>query len=164
MEFSIIADKADDSYQNGKTGRSLSIFRRGVYMVYWVIGIAGAVGALLRYYLGILLPASSSGGFPFGTLIINYIGCFFLSWFTIWSTEIVRVPQWVRVGVATGLIGSFTTFSTFSVEVVTLFRSGSWIMALVYTLLSLWGGLFLTWSGYQLATKQKQKELEMEST
>lgn len=83
MEFAIIADKADDSYQNGKTGRSLSIFGGGVCMVYWVIGIAGVVGALLRYYVGNLLPASSFGGFPFGTLIINYIGSFFLSWFTV---------------------------------------------------------------------------------
>jgi len=133
-------------------------------MVYWVIGIAGAIGALLRYYLGILLPASVSGGFPFGTLIINYIGCFFLSWFTIWSTSLVRVPEWLRVGVMTGLLGSFTTFSTFSVEVVTLFRSGLWVMALVYMFLSLWGGLLLVWCGDQFATKQKQKELKVEST
>jgi CrcB protein len=117
------------------------------------------IGTLLRYYVGLLIPTSHLWGFPLGTLMVNYIGCFLLSWFTIWSCEIKFIPSWFRVGFAIGLIGSFTTFSTFSVEVVKMIYSGSWIMALLYVLLSLWGGLFLAWIGYQVAIRQRNKKV-----
>lgn len=133
-------------------------------MIYWAISVAGVIGALLRYYVGILFPASWYWGFPLGTLLVNLIGCFLLSWLTIWSKEVCPFPSWLRTGMTTGLIGSFTTFSTFSVEVVQMIDSRLWWMALLYVLLSLWGGLFLVWIGYLLATKQKKKksiEVEM---
>jgi CrcB protein len=129
-------------------------------MIYWVVGIAGVVGALLRHYIGLWVPASIMWGFPMGTLLVNYIGCFILSWFTIWSTTMKSCPSWIRVGIGTGLIGSFTTFSTFSVEVIKMFEEGLWLMSLVYIMLSLWGGLFLTWSGYTWAIYQQKRTVE----
>jgi CrcB protein len=126
--------------------------------MYWVIGIAGVIGALLRYYAGIMFPASWFWGFPVGTLLVNLIGCFFLSWFTVWSTQVFPLPSWLQTGITTGLIGSFTTFSTFSVEVAKMIHSGLWWMALLYILLSFWGGFFFTWCGYLLAIRSKKKE------
>lgn len=128
-------------------------------MIFWIIGFAGVIGALLRYYVGTFLPTNEFGGFPLGTLLVNLTGCFILSWFSIWSTEKKYIPSWVQVGFSTGLIGSFTTFSTFSVEVVEMIHAGSWNMALLYILLSLWGGMFLAWCGYRFATEQRKKKV-----
>jgi len=125
-------------------------------MIYWIIGFAGAIGSLLRYSVGKVFPAVEFWGFPIGTLLANYMGSFFLSWFSVWSVKRKSVPSWVQAGVITGLIGSFTTFSTFSVEVIELMVAGWWRVALLYVLLSLWGGLILAWSGYQLAIKRKR--------
>ncbi|TCP60609.1 fluoride efflux transporter CrcB [Baia soyae] len=127
-------------------------------MIYWVIGLAGVIGALLRYCVSIFFPSGELYGFPLGTLIVNFIGCFVLSWFTVWSMARRNIPSLFRTGFTTGFIGAFTTFSTFSVEVVHMLHSGLWIMALVYVLLSLWGGLFLTWIGYKMAMKQGNKQ------
>lgn len=139
------------------TGRSLSGLRR-VGMIYWVIGVFGMIGALLRYVAGLLFPASWFWGFPLGTLLVNLLGCFLLSWFTVWSVYVFPLPSWLCTGIGTGMIGSFTTFSAFSVEVVKMIHSGLWKMALFYVLLSLWGGLLLAWCGSLLAIKQKKKE------
>ncbi|MBA4601100.1 fluoride efflux transporter CrcB [Thermoactinomyces mirandus] len=127
-------------------------------MIYWVIGIAGMIGALLRYVVGILFPAGWFWGFPLGTLFVNWIGCFLLSWLMIWSVQVFPLPSWLRTGLGTGLVGSFTTFSTFSVEAVRMIYSGLWRMALLYVFLSLWGGLFFAWIGSRLSTGGKNIE------
>ncbi len=126
-------------------------------MIYWIIGMAGMIGALLRYVAEWLFPAGLYWGFPFGTLLVNFLGCFLLSWFTVWSVQVFPLPSWFRTGFGTGLIGSFTTFSAFSAEVVNMIHIGLWQMALVYIFLSLWGGLFLAWYGSLLAVKQKKE-------
>ncbi|SFX55726.1 CrcB protein [Thermoactinomyces sp. DSM 45891] len=126
-------------------------------MMYWMIGLAGMLGALLRYYIGLFIPSGELYGFPLGTLIVNFIGCFLLSWFTVWSMQRKSIPSWFRMGFATGFIGAFTTFSTFSVEVVKMLDHGLWIMGFFYLFLSLWGGLFLAWIGYKMAMKQGEK-------
>lgn len=122
--------------------------------MYWIIGIAGIIGALLRYFIGALFPANNLWGFPLETLLVNYIGSFFISWFSIWSTNGKSISKPIQMGISSGLIGSFTTFSTFSVEVVEMFHNGSWFLALVYVLLSLWGGLALAELGYRLAVRK----------
>ncbi|MFM1650953.1 fluoride efflux transporter CrcB [Brevibacillus sp. B_LB10_24] len=123
-------------------------------MAYLVIGLAGSIGALLRYYIGLWSHEWWAGPFPLGTLVTNYIGCFVLAWF---STRVVGrpVPEWLRLGITTGLIGSFTTFSTFSVETVQLVHTGHSLTALLYVMTSLWGGLALAWLGYRSAVAKK---------
>lgn len=126
--------------------------------MYWIIGTAGIIGALLRYFIGILFPANNFWGFPLETLFVNYIGCFFISWFSIWSTKVKSISEPIRMGISNGLIGSFTTFSAFSVEVVEMFYNGLWIMALFYVFLSLWGGFAIAKFGFQLAARKKINE------
>lgn len=120
-------------------------------MLYIAVGIAGMAGALLRYYLSIAIGADGGASFPAATLIINLIGCFVLSWFTFGVGTLNKLPAWFRVGFSTGLIGSFTTFSTFSVETVQLARQSLWGTAAAYVLLSVWGGLVMAWAGYRAA-------------
>ncbi|WP_019119246.1 fluoride efflux transporter CrcB [Brevibacillus massiliensis] len=123
-------------------------------MAYLVIGLAGSIGALLRYYAGLWSHEWWASPFPLGTLITNYLGCFVLAWFSTWVVA-RPVPEWLRLGITTGLIGSFTTFSTFSVETVQLLHAGLFLLALIYVLTSLWGGLLLAWLGYRLAAAKK---------
>ncbi|MGD6974523.1 fluoride efflux transporter CrcB [Bacillus altitudinis] len=119
-------------------------------MIYFLVGSGGIIGSLLRYYLGVFTHSWWGYNFPLGTLLINLIGCFVLGWFT---NKIVRLKQfhpYVLAALGTGLVGSFTTFSTFSVETVILIQHHSAELALLYVLLSLFGGLLMSWLGYEI--------------
>jgi CrcB protein len=105
------------------------------------------VGALLRYSMGLLVHGWWEGSFPLGTLLINFVGSFALGWLTAWLNRAGKVPVWVKPGIGTGLIGSFTTFSTFSVETISLMQQQLWGQAALYVGLSLVGGLSLAWAG-----------------
>jgi CrcB protein len=121
------------------------------------VGIFGAIGALLRYGLGLYVRDWWSSPFPLGTLLINLAGCLALGWFSSWAAARKGLPAWVRTGVGTGLVGAFTTFSTFSVETVELVRDGCWGFAALYVLASLAGGFLLAWAGYGLFQAQERR-------
>lgn len=129
-------------------------------MVYITIGIFGMIGALLRYYLGISITTWWVYSFPLSTLLINYIGAFTLGWFT-YNISHLKIPQWFRLGFGTGLIGSFTTFSTFSVETVTLLENNQIFYALAYIILSLVGGLYLPYLGYKMSKMITHEDTEV---
>jgi fluoride exporter len=122
-----------------------------------VIGLAGAIGAFVRFQIGVYMEPLN-GVFPYATCLINLIGSFFLSWFTVWSTRIARFPEWLHMGITTGFIGSFTTFSTFSVELIDLLSQQNWILAMVYGSISMFGGVLFAWLGYELALLQKYED------
>lgn len=105
----------------------------------YYIGLAGMVGALARYGISLALNHGTSSYFPWGTLLCNLAGCLLLGRFA-YSERLGRYPR-VRVAVTTGLIGSFTTFSTLSWEFFNLLEQGHYASASVYFLVSLWGGL-----------------------
>ena len=113
---------------------------------YGAVAAGGVIGALLREMLEVGVP--SVHHFPLATLLINWSGSFFLAWFytlTIWKW---KVPQWVRAGVGTGIVGAYTTFSTFAVETDALLSRGRTDTAVLYVVLSLFGGLaFAAWGG-----------------
>lgn len=91
------------------------------------VAVMGAMGALSRWGLGTFVKAALPGAFPWGTLAANALGCLVLGIVTGLST--VLLPDHLRVPVATGFLGSFTTFSTFSVESVGLVEQGSYGLA-----------------------------------
>ncbi|MFP3381294.1 CrcB family protein, partial [Bacillus sp. SIMBA_069] len=70
--------------------------------------------------------------FPLATLLINLAGCFLLAWLTTYITRLNILPSEVITGIGTGFIGSFTTFSTFSVETVQLINHSEWSTAFLY--------------------------------
>jgi len=103
---------------------------------YLSIILAGGLGALLRYQIGRFAINLGWAALPFGTLIANLIGCFFmgyLSWMLIhrWS-----MSSEMQVVVLTGFLGGFTTFSAFSLETVRMLEQGADIKAIVYVLMS----------------------------
>ena len=110
----------------------------------WV-GLAGAAGAIARYALGLNVDQSR---FPWATLGINLTGAFVLGLFLTFALG--RLPISVMTPIAVGLIGGFTTFSTFAWEGFTMGRGGRPAIALLYVCVSVLGGLTAAWSGYTI--------------
>ncbi|GGJ99956.1 putative fluoride ion transporter CrcB [Lentibacillus kapialis] len=116
--------------------------------------IGGFFGSICRFALGEWIHINN--GFPLGTFLINLIGCFFLGWFLTFVNQKGIIKPEFALLVGTGFVGSFTTFSTFSVETLNLFREGLIFMAFLYVLASTVLGIVLAFSGYKLALKKTQ--------
>lgn len=124
-------------------------------MLYVYVGLAGAVGALARYGLGLLVDSLGSSVFPVATLLTNLIGSFLLGWLTHMFLRTGKPsPQFVTI-IGTGMIGSFTTFSTFSVETIRLLEESRIGLALLYVFLSITLGLGSSWLGYRVGVRRK---------
>ncbi|WP_099362527.1 fluoride efflux transporter CrcB [Fredinandcohnia onubensis] len=115
--------------------------------------VGGFLGACSRYLLGGLVPTTT--GFPIGTLSVNLIGCLCLGWLLPFITNQKKVNPKISLLFGTGFIGSFTTFSTFSVEVVQLMDEGKMTLAILYVATSLFFGILLSFVGYRLANLRK---------
>jgi fluoride exporter len=118
-------------------------------MKIFIVMIGGFFGALSRYVLGEWFY--SSNGFPTGTLTINLIGCLFLGWFLTFVSKRQRIKPELSLFIGTGFVGSFTTFSTFSVETVQLFQNSYIVQAVFYVFTSIILGLLMTYIGWKLA-------------
>lgn len=124
-------------------------------MIYVYVGLAGAVGALARYGLGMMIDSIGPSAFPVSTLLINLSGSFLLGWLTHMFLRTGKLsPQFVTI-VGTGMIGSFTTFSTFSVETIRLLNESRIGLALLYVFLSITLGLGSSWLGYRVGVRRK---------
>lgn len=121
-------------------------------LLYLLVGIAGSLGAALRYSLSLLL--FNETGFPFSTLCINLIGCFLLTYLTAGLFSKSNIPANIKTAIGTGFIGSFTTFSAFSVETLTLFINDEIMLGITYIAISLIGGLLMSSLGLQLQKKR----------
>lgn len=117
-------------------------------MIYFFVGIAGALGAMLRYIIGIIFFTNSS--FPYATLFINLIGSFILAWLTYGLFKRISLSPEVKTAISTGFIGSFTTFSAVSVETVSLFQNGDALFGVLYIFLSIFGGLIMSQLGFSV--------------
>ncbi|KYH32967.1 fluoride efflux transporter CrcB [Neomoorella mulderi] len=113
----------------------------GDKLIYIYIGIFGFLGAIARFELGRFIAILWPSTFPLGTLIINILGCFAMGFILTYSLERLTLSPELRLGITTGFIGAFTTFSTFSVETITLLTSGHKAYAAIYVLVSTLGGL-----------------------
>ncbi len=116
-----------------------------------LIGVAcmGAVGALARLLMGVALSRAVPGAPATATLLINLSGCAALGLLT-GLAELGAVPPTVRLPLAAGLLGSFTTFSTLSVEAVELLSGENSVRGVMYIATSLIGGLGLAAAGLAL--------------
>lgn len=131
-------------------------------MKYLFVGLAGAVGASLRYIIGLSFNHWWLYDFPLATFITNMVGCFILGWLTTFLPRVKNLHPYFVSAIGTGLIGSFTTFSTFSVETIHLISISKWGIAILYVLLSLWTGLLFTWFGYRIGLKDKSLKTRSE--
>lgn len=107
----------------------------------------GAVGTGLRLTVDLLLPHGGAA-FPIGTFLVNLAGSFALG---VLVAEVWPVaPEWLRVGLGPGLLGSFTTFSALAVSTVELTSAGAGAEAVVYLVASLVGGIAAAALGIRL--------------
>jgi len=111
--------------------------------VVW-IAVAGAAGAVARYRIGLAIGLRS---FPWATLLVNVVGTFVLA-FVLAGPGASRWSPTTTTAIAVGLLGSFTTFSTFGMETFTMLRTDRAPEAAAYVALSLAGGLAAAWLGY----------------
>ena len=103
----------------------------------------GMIGGTLRYLLGLKLAST-------GTILVNLIGSFCLAFLTYYVIERQKLPAWLSTGLGTGMVGAFTTFSTFTVDVLGL---STFTDATFYLLISVVGGFLLAYTGMILGIK-----------
>jgi CrcB protein len=101
-----------------------------------LICCGGAVGTGARYLLGGLAVRWLGPEFPYGTLIINVLGSFLIGVVQHVGLSTLWVPDTLRVVLAVGVMGGFTTYSSFSYEAIKLIESGSWLAATAYVALT----------------------------
>ncbi|MCA1011121.1 fluoride efflux transporter CrcB [Halobacillus halophilus] len=118
--------------------------------IYLGIAFGGGAGSSLRYIISNLLPSHSA--LPYGTFIVNMLGCFLLSFMYHFFTNFFTKARVLQKTVTTGFIGSFTTFSAFTSEFVQLFFANTYL-ALIYILGTLLLGGIMTILGSQLGKK-----------
>ena len=112
---------------------------------------AGAVGALFRFGLSNGVYRVLGREFPYGTLVVNALGSLLIGYFFVLFLERVDASEIWRSAILIGLLGSFTTFSTFSLETLNLFNEGAYVKAMLNVILSVAMCLAGTWIGFALA-------------
>ena len=117
------------------------------------IALAGATGGLLRWGLTAGVQRLLPGAFPWGTLVVNVLGCFALGWLATHFAARAELSLTLRTAVLSGLIGAFTTFSTFSFDTIELLRTGHAGKAVANVVLSVTVGLLAAWWGVVLANR-----------
>ena len=120
-------------------------------MTYLYLSLGAIAGAVLRYQIGVWLAGaiSTPAGFPWPTFLINVTGSFLLG-IIMQSVTSYAMNRELRIMLATGFCGSYTTFSTFSHETVTLMNEGATTMAILYVSASIVLGLGAYFAGYLL--------------
>jgi fluoride exporter len=118
-----------------------------------LVGIGGAVGAVSRYLITLSCTALLGKGFPFGTLCVNVVGCLGLgALLAALEQGMLNEMPW-RPLVTVGFLGALTTFSTFSMDNMTLLQSGAFIKLGANILLNVTVCLLATWGGFQLLVR-----------
>jgi len=116
---------------------------------YLAIGIGGFIGAILRAYTAGLVNHAFKHDIPFGTIAVNLIGSFILgSLIGLIQFSAIQNP-YLKSLLTTGMMGAFTTFSTFAVESFFLMKNGLIIESLVYISLNVIGSIILAAAGYK---------------
>jgi len=115
------------------------------------IGLAGLVGTVLRYWLSGFVARQYGETFPWGTMAVNLIGCLVAGAVFSVTEERLLVTPTVRAVIVIGLLGGFTTFSSYGLQTFTLLRDGQFGLAILNVGMANVLGLFMVWIGYVLA-------------
>lgn len=123
-----------------------------MYKYILLIGTGSFIGGVSRFLMSRNIQNSVISGFPYGTMLVNILGCLFIGVFYGLSERGNLMSPELRMFLTVGLCGGFTTFSTFSLESLSLLKDGNFFQFTLYTTLSLFLCLAATWAG-NAATK-----------
>jgi len=119
-----------------------------------LVGLGGFVGSIARYVLsGAMQQWLQNSSFPYGTMAVNIIGCFAIGCLNGLAESRQIISPEIRVFLVVGLLGGFTTFSTFGYETLVLLRESQLISALANVAFQITFGLISVWSGYVLVSR-----------
>lgn len=119
---------------------------------YLLVMLGGAIGAGLRHGVNTHVPRLLGTGFPYATLTVNIVGSLVMGLFIGWLTrQTGGLPTGLRLFFATGVLGGFTTFSAFSLDVSALWERGDTHLALIYVLASVVVSIAALFAGLALA-------------
>ena len=114
-----------------------------------ILGVAlgGAIGASGRYTVDRYIEARSDAIFPWATFTVNMTGCVFIGLVAAALVDRHHLPAWLRIGLVVGVVGGYTTFSTFAQESLDLVDARRFALALVYTTVSVLAGMAAVYLG-----------------
>ena len=115
------------------------------------VGLGGLIGTVARYWLSGVIARRYGETFPFGTLVVNALGCFLIGFLFYFFYDRALTSPTSRTVVFIGLLGGFTTFSSYGLQTFTLLKDGEMFLALANILASNVICLVLVWLGYTLA-------------
>jgi len=115
------------------------------------VAIGGAIGSVLRYLIQTHSLQWFGNSFPYGTLLVNVVGSLLIGFLSFILLERITVSEEVRFAILVGVLGGFTTFSTFSFETLNLIQQGNFISAMGNVLVSVSLCLFACFLGLSLA-------------
>ncbi|ACZ62374.1 MULTISPECIES: fluoride efflux transporter CrcB [Dehalococcoides] len=121
-----------------------------------LLAAGGALGAVSRYGLNNLSIKLLGESFPYGTLIVNCLGCFVLGFLMQWGFSSGNHNTHLKLMLTAGFLGAFTTFSTFSYETLDCFRTGNYVSGLSNILANVVLGLLMVFIGAYLGGLLKQ--------
>ncbi len=120
---------------------------------YTLIVAGGGLGSVLRYLVQGWGQSLTKGTFPLGTMIVNVVGCFAMGVLNMVFAERIPIRMEYRVGLTVGILGGFTTFSTFGWESFALANEGQGVRAMMNMLLTVTLGFAAVWLGFRLAQR-----------
>jgi CrcB protein len=128
------------------------LFEAGM-SIYIAIAVGGSLGAASRYWMSTTTYQWLGTGFPYGTLAVNLLGSLAMGFLSVLLVHRFQVSEEIRIGLLAGFLGSFTTFSTFAMDILQLGGNDNMSRALFYMMLSVLLCVFGAWAGL-LAAKQ----------
>ena len=119
-----------------------------------LVGLGGLLGSIARYGLsGLVLQKTAASRFPFGTLVVNVLGCLVMGVLSGLAERAHLFSNSTRLFLLTGLLGGFTTFSAFAYESYFLAREHAWSWAVANVVLQVVLGLAVLWAGHQMVAR-----------
>ena len=122
-------------------------------MQWLAVALGGALGSVLRFAAVSYLTGMAGVRFPIGTFVVNILGSFLIGVAYVLLLEKTTMPAEWRLFFITGLLGGFTTFSAFSLEILQLWQEGHVLHALMYASSSVVLGLLMAFLGMALTQK-----------
>jgi CrcB protein len=115
--------------------------------IYFAIALGGSLGAVSRYWVSTSTYSWLGSNFPYGTLMVNLTGSLVVGFLTVVLVQRFDVSDQVRLGLIVGFLGSFTTFSAFSMDTIHWIENGAVLKALAYVLVSVIACVLGAWAG-----------------